>query len=177
MELLHADPATIWRMLIPKQRWLYVDEMPEDELIFTYRDKVYFVNNDGSVLAMNAPEHLSMYTLGDMFSRLAGTNETFDFDDQGIFDYGAILRHMGYMAPIVRKRDRSNYLVEIVNGLDPEMLVTRYELKKVNFTFALYHAVLRCHELNKKCDYEFEHEVKRIAKVERFVAKDLHMKH
>jgi hypothetical protein len=49
-------------------------------------------------------------------------------------------------------------------------MITRYELKKVSFTFALYHALMRCHELNRRSGWEYEHEVKRITKVEKQAA-------
>ncbi len=166
MELLHAEPAAIWRMLIPRRLWLFPDDLGDNELIFAYRDQVFFVGHDGSVLAMAKPQTLARMRLADLLDRLAASDETVDFDDNGMFDYGAILKWMGYVVPVGRRRDTDRYLIEIVNTIAPDAMVTRYELKRVSFTYALYHALMRCFELNEKCDGEFEHEVKRIAKVE-----------
>jgi hypothetical protein len=166
MELLHASPATIWRLLIPKKHWLFAEDVDEEELVFLYRDFVYFVNEDGSVLSLPKPKHLEYMDLGDLYDHLAEADDTFDFDDHGMFDYAEILQRMGYIVPTARTRERKDYAVEIVNSLDPERMVSRYTLKRVSFVFALYHALLRCRELNVKSDGLFEHEVKRVASIE-----------
>ena len=177
MELLNKEPADIWRMLIPKHKWLFTGDLSDDELIFTYRDQVYFVNNDGSILSMNKPAHLDTISLGSLYDLLAASPHTFDFDDHGIFDYASILQHMGYLIPTGNLRNLANYEVEIVNILNPEKMVSRYECKRVSMVYALYHALLRCHELNRKSGWEYEHEVKSIRKIESQQRKDLKTKH
>jgi hypothetical protein len=177
MELLDALPARIWRMLIPPAYQLFHDDVPKDELVFYYRDKVYFVNSDGSVISMPKPPHLPWMGLAELLEQLATSDDTYDFDDNGEFDYGSILLKMGYLVPAKRGKEKAAFRIEIVNMIAPQAMVTRYELKKVSFSFALYHALMRCHELNKKSDWEFEHEVKRISKVERYQAKDLQLNH
>jgi hypothetical protein len=112
-------------------------------------------------------------SLGDILDILATSEETYDFDDNGEFDIACILKRMGYMVPTRRSREKADYLVEIVNTIAPKAMVTRYELRRVSFSFALYHALMRCHELNRKCDWEFEHEVKQISRVEPLQTKDL----
>jgi hypothetical protein len=170
MELLHASPAQIWRLLIPSSLWMFPDDLPEDELIFHYRDHIYFVNNDGSVLALAKPASLERLDVERLLELLATSDETIDFDDVGEFDYAFVLKRMGYIAPVRRDREKATYQVEIVNTIAPEAMITRYELKKVSFTFALYHALMRCHELNRRSGWEYEHEVKRITKVEKQAA-------
>ncbi|WP_019123480.1 hypothetical protein [Brevibacillus massiliensis] len=164
MQLMEKEAAEIWRLLIPPRHWLFSDELPRDEFIFTYRGKIYFVNNDGSVLSMEKPACLELMKLGDLLDHLVFSDDTYDFDDNGIFDIGTILRHMGYVVPTDRKQERGTYLIEIVNTLDPDVLVIRYELRQVSFVFALYHAMMRCRELNEKSGWESEHEVKEISR-------------
>ncbi|MDF2679544.1 MAG: hypothetical protein K0R47_734 [Brevibacillus sp.] len=166
MELLHAEPAQIWRLLIPPGQWMFPDEVPEDELIFHYRDDIYFVNNDGSVLSMPKPACYDLLDLGTMLEYLATSDSTVDFDDEGEFDYGFVLKRMGYIIPVRQKGKRATYQIDIINTALPKAHASRYELKNVHFVFALYHALMRCHELNEKTDWEYEHEVKRIEKLE-----------
>lgn len=166
MELLNEAPAQIWRLLIPSDLWLYPDEVPKDELIFHYRDHIYFVNHDGSVLSMPKPVCFELLDLGTLLEYLATSECTIDFDDEGEFDYGFVLKRMGYIVPVRQKGKKATYQIEIVNTVLPQAHPNRYELKNVHFVFALYHALMRCHELNEKTDWEYEHEVKRIEKVE-----------
>lgn len=166
MELLHCEPAQIWRYLIPQNYWMFPDEVPEDELIFHYRDHIYFVNNDGSVLSMPQPACFETLDMRTLLEYLATSDDTFDFDDEGEFDYGHVLKRMGYIVPVRDKREKATYQIEIINTALPKAHGTRYEMKQVTFAFALYHALMRCHELNSKTDWEYEHEVKRIAVVQ-----------
>lgn len=166
MELLHCEPAQIWRYLIPQNYWMFPDEVPEDELIFHYRDHIYFVNNDGSVLSMPQPACFETLDMATLLEYLATSDDTFDFDDEGEFDYGHVLKRMGYIVPVRDKREKATYQIEIINTALPKAHGTRYEMKQVTFAFALYHALMRCHELNAKTDWEYEHEVKRIAVVQ-----------
>ncbi|MGG1659322.1 hypothetical protein [Brevibacillus sp. NRS-1366] len=166
MEMLQKDPAQIWRLLIPESYWMYPDQVPDDELIFHYRDHIYFVNNDGSVLAMPKPACFDLLDLGTLLEYLATSDDTVDFDDEGEFDFGFVLKRMGYIVPVKEKREKATYQIEIINTALPKAHGTRYELKNVHFVFALYHALMRCHELNAKTDWEYEHEVKRIVKVD-----------
>lgn len=175
MELLSAAPAYIWRLLIPQSLWLYRDEVPEDEFIFQYRNHIYFINGDGSVLSLPKPAAFELMDLGELLDYLARSDSTYDYDDCGEFDYGFVLRRMGYLAPTNCTREQGNHLVEIVNMQAPDEMVTRYELHNVSFSFALYHALMRCHELNRKSDWEFEHEVKCITPLENNRTKDLQM--
>lgn len=177
MELLHTDPTVIWRLLIPPSLWMFPEDVPQDELIFQYRDYIYFVNGDGSVLSMAKPSCSELMGLGTLLELLAASDETFDYDDNGEFDFGYVLQRMGYLVSTKREREKADYMIEIVNTIAPQVMVTRYELKRISFTFALYHALMRCHELNKRSDWEFEHEVKRITKIERYIAKDLQFQH
>jgi|GEM_PF-550717 len=170
MDLLQAAPAVIWRLLIPPAHWLFPEDTPEDELIFHYRDHIYFVNQDGSVIALSKPACWELLTLGELLELLASSDDTYDFDDHGEFDYAVILGKMGFMVPVRAGRERADYLVEIVNTLAPEEMISRYELKQVSFPFALYHALLRCHELNRRSDWAFEHEVSRISRLEQAAA-------
>ncbi|MBU8715620.1 MULTISPECIES: hypothetical protein [Brevibacillus] len=166
MELMNAKPAQIWRLLIPQSFWMFTEEVPEDELIFHYRDHIYFVNQDGSVLALPKPACFDMLDMGTLLECLATSDDTIDFDDEGEFDYGFVLKQMGYIVPVREKREKATYQIEIFNTALPKAHATRYEMKHVDFGFALYHALMRCHELNAKTDWEYEHEVKRIVKVD-----------
>lgn len=166
MEMLNESPAKIWRLLIPATYWMFPKEVPEDELIFHYRDHIYFVNNDGAVLAMPKPACYDLLDLGTLLEYLATSEDTVDFDDEGEFDIGFVLRRMGYIVPTRGRREKATYQIQIVNTVLPKAHGTRYELKNVHFVFALYHALMRCHELNEKTGWEYEHEVKQIVKVE-----------
>lgn len=165
MELLHAEPARIWRLLIPVTNWLYVDEVPEDEFIFYYRKHVYFVHEDGAVLSIPAPDQLEMIELEDMYDLLASSEDSFDFDDQGEFDYFSVLSRMGYLVPTMHDDDRHHFHIEIINAMKPTSLALDYDLSDVSFEFALYHALMRCHQLNEQCDWDYEHEIKEIKEV------------
>jgi len=166
MEILQMTPAQIWRLLIPSASWMFVEEVPEDELIFHYRDHIYFVNNDGSVLAMPKPVCYDLLDLGTLLEYLATSDDTIDFDDEGAFDIGFVLKQMGYVVPTRKRRERATYQIDIINTVLPKAHGHQYELKNVQFVFALYHALMRCHKLNEKTDWEHEHEVRRIVKVE-----------
>jgi hypothetical protein len=166
MDIRNMPPAQIWRMLIPSSAWMFPDEVPEDELIFSYRDHIYFVHHDGSVLALPKSAPREMFDLGTLLENLATSEETIDFDDKGEFDIGYVLKQMGYVVPTKKKREKATYEIEIVNTVLPKASGHRYKLHRVQFVFALYHALMRCHELNAQTDWEFEHEVKRIVKVE-----------
>lgn len=173
MEFSLKESAAIWRELIPARDWLCPEDTPEDELIFAYRDKIYFVNFDGSVLAISRPPHLELFNISMLYDRLASTEEVIDFDDEGIFDCGSILKQMGYVVPTTTKLEKHTYQIEIINTIAPQTFVSRYELKKVSYRYALYHAVMKCHELNEKSDWEFEHEVKQIRKIDPPAKKEL----
>lgn len=177
MDFSHLSPAEIWRLLIPRSHWLYEDDVPEDELIFRYRQHIYFINQDGSVLSLPEPEHLERYHLSALLDHLANSDETYDYDDSGEFDYGAVLTRMGYVVPTAPPREEADYLIEIVDTLDPCGQITRYELRSVGFAFALYHALLACQRLNEQSDGEGEHEVKRITPIRECKAKELHVRH
>lgn len=165
MDIQNQSLAQIWRMLIPASAWMFPLDVPENELIFSYRDHIYFVNDDGSVLALPKPACWERLDLGTLLECLASSEETIDFDDNGEFDIGFVLKQMGYVVPTKKKREKASYQIEIVNTALPKA-GHRYVLKHVQFVFALYHAVMRCHELNAQTDWEFEHEIKRIVKVE-----------
>jgi len=170
MEWSHTCPADVWRMLVPASCWMFSEDVPADELIFHYRDHIYFVGSDGSVLALPKPACFEQMDLGEILDLLATSEDTIDFDDEGQFDYGFVLKQMGYVVPTKKERERAAYQIEIVNTIAPHAMITRYELNQVCFTFALYHALMRCHELNERSAWEFEHEVKRISRLEKSAA-------
>jgi hypothetical protein len=89
MEMINEAPAQIWRMLIPSNHWMFPEDMPQDELIFHYRDHIYFVNNDGSVLSMPKPACYDLLDLGTLLEYLATSDDTVDFDDEGEFEHGS----------------------------------------------------------------------------------------
>ncbi|QQE75623.1 hypothetical protein KDJ56_06665 [Brevibacillus composti] len=166
MDFLHKTPADIWRMLIPVSHWMFRESMPEDELIFHYRDHIYFVNEDGSVLALPKPACFEQLDLETLLKWLATSEETIDFDDNGQFDYGFVLKQMGYLMPTRKSREMGSYRIEIINTVLPSAKPTCYVLKKVSFLFALYHGLMRCHNLNRRSGWEYEHEIKSIWKQE-----------
>ncbi|WP_232698169.1 hypothetical protein [Brevibacillus daliensis] len=163
MDLTSKEPADIWRLLIPRKQWLFSEDVDPRELIFSYRDKVFVVSEDGSVVSLPKPQHLKKMNVIQLLDLLADEWGTFDYDDHGIFDVGGVLKEMGYIAPTGRNKE--DYRIEISNTLDPGMMITTYELKGVSFRFALYHGVLFCHELNQKSDGLYEYEVKQIIKL------------
>ena len=177
MELLHSEPAAIWRLLIPASHWLYADDVPNNELVFTYRDQLYFVNDDGSILSVPKPRQLDQMDLGEVYDYLSLSDEAYDFDDAGEFDYALVLQRMGYLIPSGEPTDRDDYLIELVNTTQAEQAPIRYQLQQVSFVFALYHGLMRCHELNVASDGEDEHEIKRISKLEPYQLNDLQMRH
>ncbi|USG67256.1 hypothetical protein NDK47_08280 [Brevibacillus ruminantium] len=165
MDFSNKLPADIWRMLIPASQWMFCESMPEEELIFHYRDSIYFVNEEGSVLALPKPACFDQLDLESLLEALATSEDTVDFDENGEFDYGFVLKRMGYLVPIRRMREADSFQIEIVNTVLPSAKSTSYELKKVSFVFALYQALMRCHDLNRRSGWEYEFEIKRITRL------------
>lgn len=165
MELLHAEPARIWRLLIPASHWLFPDEVPEDELVFQYRKRIYFIHEDGAVLSIRQPDDIARLDLDDLYDHLASADDSLDFDDEGEFDLFSVLKRMGYLVPTKQDREKLTYRIEIVNAMNPGALSMSYELANVSFVFALYHALMRCHQLNEQSDWDYEHEIKEIKEI------------
>ncbi|UFJ41628.1 hypothetical protein LOK74_03695 [Brevibacillus humidisoli] len=162
MELCKLEPVDVWRLLIPERMQLFEDDMPGDELIFRYRDSVYFVHDDGAVIALPAPAHLEQLSLGGFLEHVMTAEETVDFDEQGMFDIGTILRRIGFVVSCTGRRDQGDYQVEIVDALVVGQTIASYYLTGVTFTFALYHGLLCCSHLNELAEENGEFEVKRI---------------
>lgn len=162
MLLLDRTPADIWRMLLPKQHILFPPDREYDDLIFQYRNFVYFVHEDGAVVRMNKPHNVRKLTQEDLWEFLFHEKETLDYDDCGFFSIGSILRHMGFLVPMKTGGREGNYEVEVLNRLDPDQQGSRYTLTAVTFRFALYHALLKCHEMNDSEGEEGEYEVQSI---------------
>ncbi|WP_126425646.1 hypothetical protein [Brevibacillus marinus] len=164
MELSKLAPVEIWRLLIPARMQLFADELSGDELIFRYRDKVYFVHEDGAVLALPTPPQLKHMTFPAFLEYLMKEDETIDFDENGVFDIGSILRQIGFVVSCGRRRERADYTVEIIDALAPGQPLARYVLCGVSFTFALFHGLLCCSYLHELAEEDGEFEVKRITR-------------
>lgn len=162
MELLQLEPAQLWRLMIPPRMRLFDEDVPPDELIFRYRGSVYFVNNDGSVVALAEPAQLERMTLDRLLDCLLASEDTYDFDDNGVFDIGAVLRQMGYVVSCDGQSDRADYTVELVDTVAADPAIIKYDLSRVSFVFALYHALLRCARLNELAGGDSEFAVLRL---------------
>jgi hypothetical protein len=162
MLLLDKSPAEIWKMLLPKKNILFLDRYEYEELIFYYRNYVYFVHHDGAIVRMKKPSGLHKMTQEDLWERLFHEEDTFDYDDEGLFTIGEVLLHMGFVVPLKSSRSRFCYQIEVVNRLNPESLFISYELKNVSIQYALYYSYLKCLEYNEQEQEDSEYEVAQI---------------
>lgn len=162
MDLSSLSPVDIWRLLVPDRMRLFVDELCSDELVFCYRDRVYFVHADGAVISLSAPPQLKRMSFSAFLEYLQAAEDTLDFEENGVFDIGTILRQIGFVVSCGRWRERADYTVEIIDELAPEMVLTRYVLIGVSFTFALYHGLLCCSHLFELAEESGEFAVKRV---------------
>lgn len=161
MLLLDRTPAEIWRLLLPKPSILFPAIREYDDLIFQYRNFVYFVHEDGAVVRMNKPQNVRKLAQEDLWELLFHDKDTLDYDDCGFFSIGSILKHMGFLVPMKTGGREGTYEVEILNRMNPDQKGSSYTLTEVTFRFALYHALLQCHELNVR-EEEGEYEIQSI---------------
>ncbi|MBP1932870.1 hypothetical protein [Ammoniphilus resinae] len=164
MFLLDKSAVEIWKMLIPSKYILFPFEMDNEELIFHYRDYIYFVQDDGAVVRMGKPIDLHKQKLEDLWQLLFYDRQTFDYDHHGIFSIGAILKHMGYMVPFTY-HPHQTHLVEIVDLINPDQ-VYQIELNSLSFRFVLYQSLLYCDELNEQFRGETEFEIQQILRTD-----------
>lgn len=165
MLLLDKSPAEIWKMLLPKKNILFLDHYEYEELIFYYRNYVYFVHHDGAIVRMKKPNGLRKLKQEDLWELLFHEDDTFDYDDEGIFTLGEVLLHIGFVVPLKTSKSQSSYQIEVVNRLSPEPTSISYELNDVSFQYALYHSHLKCVELNEQEREDNEYEVAQILRL------------
>ncbi|RXT13579.1 hypothetical protein [Ammoniphilus sp. CFH 90114] len=166
MLLLDRSPAEIWRLLLPKQNILFSRDHEYDDLIFRFRGHIYFVHEDGAVVRMKKPENLQILTPEDLWELLFHDKDTLDYDDCGLFSIGAILQHMGFLVPLKMGKSQRTYEVEVINRLDQHPQSYTYTLEDVTFRFALYHALLTCHDMNVQFEDTGEYEIESITPLE-----------
>lgn len=165
MQFLDAKPAALWRILIPRQRWLFTADLPEDELVFHYRQRVYYVHRDGSVVSVPLPKRWTEMTYSAFCRYLAEAVDSYDFDDEGIFDVGSILQTMGFLLPISQRGHYATYSIQLLDTVDKSGSTVHYELPGVDLSFALYHAVMMCSQLNAQSNWAAEYEVMEISQL------------
>jgi hypothetical protein len=162
MLLLDKSTIDIWKLLLPKKNILFSGTWEYEELIFFYRNYVYFVHEDGATIRMRKPEHVHRLSQEDLWESLFHEQDTFDYDDHGMFSIGSVLLSMGFILPITRfRRGKSTYQVEVINRID-QLEVKNYVLTDVPFRYALYHALITCHEWNETKGSGREYEVQQI---------------
>lgn len=166
MLLLDRSSAEIWQMLLPRKNILFPALSENDDLIFYYRNFVYFVHEDGAVVRMKKPGNIHKLTQEDLWEILFHEKDTFDYDDHGMYSMGEILKDMGFMIPLKNYPFECRFKIEIVNRIDPEEDSKFYELNQVSFQYALYHAFIRCHEWNEQSGGVGEYEVQQIFRVD-----------
>lgn len=167
MLLLDRSSAEIWQMVLPKRNILFPAFSENDDLIFYYRNSVYFVHEDGAVVRMKKPGNIHKLSQEDLWEILFHEKDTFDYDDHGMFSMGAILKDMGFMIPLKNRPYECSFKIEIVNRIDPEGDLYFYELNQVSFQYALYHAFIQCHERNEQSSGVGEYEVQQIDRIDK----------
>ncbi|HJV45239.1 MAG TPA: hypothetical protein VJ824_05885 [Bacillota bacterium] len=166
MLLLDRSPVELWRLLLPEKFILYPNkDYPYEELIFFYRNYIYFVHEDGSVIRMNKPTQLKKLDVDDLWELLFHDRDTFDYDDHGIFTIGAILLDIGFLLPAYSSRGKADYQIEIVQAGEPQRVVGEFEIRGVTFQFALYQAFILCHVWNGQLQEELEYEIRQITQL------------
>lgn len=166
MLLLDRSSAEIWQMLLPKKNILFPAFSEYDDLIFYYRNFVYFVHEDGAIIRMKKPGNVHKLTQEDLWEILFHEKDTFDYDDHGMFSMGAVLKDMGFMISMRCRSVHSKFKIEIVNRIDREGEPQYYLLNQVSFPYALYHAFLQCHEWNERSGGVGEYEVQQVVRVD-----------
>jgi len=164
MFLLDKSAVDIWKMLIPAKNILFPFQLDRDELVFYFREHIYFIQEDGAVVRMAKPTDLYKHKLEDLWQLLFYDHHTFDYDHHGIFSIGAILRHMGFMVPFTHQ-PRFSHQVEIVDLVNPDQ-VYQIELNNSSFRFVLYRSLLYCDELNEQFRGETEFEIQQILRTD-----------
>lgn len=165
MLLIDRPSAEIWQMLLPKRNILFPAYNEWEDLIFTYRNYLYFVHEDGAVVRMNKPKNVHLLTQEDLWELLFHEKETTDYDDLGIFSIGGILLHIGYLVEVSCKRLK-NFKLEFVNTIGGKNDVFITELQHVSFQYALYYGLVECHRKNVASDGEIQLEVQQIDEIE-----------
>lgn len=165
MLLVDRTSAEIWQMLLPKKNILFPARSEFEDLIFYYRNYLYFVHEDGAVVRMNKPNNVHLLTQEDLWELLFHEKETLDYDDQGIFSIGAILLDMGFLVQLNRNWNR-NFRLEIANTLELGDEMRFIELRQASFQYALYYSLIKCHQWNEESAGEYEFEIQRIEEIE-----------
>ncbi|RKD27067.1 hypothetical protein BEP19_00390 [Ammoniphilus oxalaticus] len=163
MLLIDRKPTDIWKLLIPRKNILLAEGQGFEDLIFYYRDNLYFVHEDGAVVGMKRPREVEKIAPDELWELLFYAKDTFDYDDQGLFSIGSILLEMGYLTE-VQQNQRKSYRVELVDMLDSSR-VRSFELQSVSFQYALYRALLECHLLDLDGGESVEYEVLQIVEI------------
>ncbi|GAB7388940.1 hypothetical protein BSNK01_27780 [Bacillaceae bacterium] len=161
MEFAPKTAAEIWRLLLPPGNLLFDKELPRDECVFAYRSYIFFVHADGAVVRMKKPANWRSLNCEEMREQLRRSRETFDYDDEGIFEIGGILRDIGFLVPVVERRGARDYEMELVDLLASEKGIYRQRVRG-SFRYALFRALLRCEEMNASSEGESEFAVRRI---------------
>jgi len=165
MLLVDRTSAEIWQMLLPKKNILFPARCEFEDLIFYYRNYLYFVHEDGAVIRMNKPKNVHLLTQEDLWELLFHEKETYDYDDQGVFSIGAILLDMGFLVETNRNWHR-NFRLEFVNTIKLGDDVRIIHLNQVSFQYALYYGLIQCHQWNEESAEDHEYEVQRIVEIE-----------
>lgn len=162
MLLIDCEPLQIWKMLLPKKNVLFSEE--NDDLIFFYRDQLYFAHGDGAIVRMKKPEKAEKMTADDLWELLFYEKDTYDYDDHGVFSIGAVLLEMGYLVQL-NQRKKKDYHVELVNLIEPGQ-IRWMEFHQVPFQYALSQALIECHRLNLENDGRDEYNVLQVTELE-----------
>lgn len=130
------------RSLIPASNFLFTERLSAEEAIFYYRNGLYFVYDDGSIVGMPRPKRFRTMTFAELWGALYRSSVVRDYDQDGVFDLGEFLQDIGYL--VATPKTDLFFAFTLSPRYDPQDVAERFEIDGVSFPFALYHALLSC---------------------------------
>jgi len=159
MDVATLSVAQIFRLLFPASHFLFSDRLRSDEAVLLYRGRLVFVYPDGAILCVEKPQDLSLRSLEDAWYALFEGKGLRDYDNLGMFDFGEILRDLGYVVLAGGHELRSGtvYLVRIAPRNRYSDYAEVLRLRDVTLPYALYHGILRASQLYQMSGREIEY--------------------
>lgn len=142
MAWIPYSTVRLLRSLIPASNFLFTERLSTDEAIFYYRNGLYFVYDDGSIVGMPQPKRFRTMTFAELWGALYRSAVVRDYDQDGVFDLGEFLQDIGYL--VATPPTDLFFAFTLSPRYDPQEAFERFEIGGVSFPFALYHALLHC---------------------------------
>ncbi|MBE3594737.1 MAG: hypothetical protein IMX04_06830 [Candidatus Carbobacillus altaicus] len=142
MAWIPYSTVRLLRSLIPASNFLFTERLSAEEAIFYYRNGLYFVYDDGSIVGMPRPKRFRTMTFAELWGALYRSSVVRDYDQDGVFDLGEFLQDIGYL--VATPKTDLFFAFTLSPRYDPQDVAERFEIDGVSFPFALYHALLSC---------------------------------